>query len=366
MKNKTASLSNYRFNYPTWESQTPSSQVAANMSIDTVATQASMNLGNHRDATNFWYTTQYKRATKGVLRYQQKTAPYAKSRTEGYLGDGIAITGPAHDRDLVYNMCLEKLNNKVRGGLDLSIALAEAGTTWRMIRSLQKVLTAARIHRIGNTKDIANGWLQWQYGWKPLISDVFAVADESIHIVEKQLTKVSARVTLPITGNGSVARKLNSIPVPMLRMGRGKQSCTMVVSLNLDSVISIARWTSLNPVSMAWELIPYSFVVDWLVDVGTYLRNLETALLYGTAFNSGYVSELYAYDGKEVNPAYYTWESTYTKVFVDRAENSLSERKFYRTKLTSYPFPRKPTFKVDLSSQRLFSAAALLRQFLSK
>jgi hypothetical protein len=30
-----------------------------------------------------------------------------------------------------------------------------------------------------------------------------------------------------------------------------------------------------DPLSVAWELIPYSFVVDWFVPIGTYLDNLN-------------------------------------------------------------------------------------------
>jgi hypothetical protein len=123
-------------------------------------------------------------------------------------------------------------------------------------------------------------------------------------------------------------------------------------------------------VSLGWELIPYSFVVDWFIDVGSYLRNLETALLFGTIFKSGFVSELYAVDlVDDYLPSFLIntkQTDTATWWLLTKATSRRRYREFYRTKLTSYPFPRKPTFKVDLGSQRLLSAASLLRQILSK
>jgi len=30
-----------------------------------------------------------------------------------------------------------------------------------------------------------------------------------------------------------------------------------------------------NPINLAWELIPYSFVIDWLIPVGKFLESLD-------------------------------------------------------------------------------------------
>jgi hypothetical protein len=151
--------------------------------------------------------------------------------------------------------------------------------------------------------------------------------------------------------------------IPIDREGQGKQSCTFSVSY-YPKEFELARWTSLNPLSIAWELIPYSFVIDWFYDAGTYLRNLESALLYNNVFNGGYVSELYAYDGTERTQKYFTYKvGIYTRYYTNTARRS-RKRNFVRTKLLSYPLPRAPSISTDLSSARLLSAAALLRQLL--
>jgi hypothetical protein len=124
---------------------------------------------------------------------------------------------------------------------------------------------------------------------------------------------------------------------------------------------SLAKWTSLNPLSVAWELVPYSFVVDWFYDVGSYMRNLETALLYDNKFKSGFVSTLALYEGHgtaldQRNP------SSSGRNFLITGNASIRRASFNRVLLFSYPLPSIPSFQVDLGWQRLLSAASLLRQ----
>jgi hypothetical protein len=89
--------------------------------------------------------------------------------------------------------------------------------------------------------------------------------------------------------------------------------------------------------------------------------------LYKATFKNGYVSELFAADCVEQQPAPYTQTSGVNAGF--KAIGCWSEliyRQFVRTKLSSYPFPRKPTFQVDLGASQLMSAAALLTQIFTK
>jgi hypothetical protein len=121
----------------------------------------------------------------------------------------------------------------------------------------------------------------------------------------------------------------------------------------------------MNPLSITWELIPYSFVVDWFVDIGSYLRNFETGLLYNSIFLSGYKSELYRY-GAELTCGFAQHVSGDMK-YIARDLNAMTRRvEFSRTVLGTYPLPNRPSIKADLGSSQLLSAAALLRQFLSK
>jgi hypothetical protein len=44
----------------------------------------------------------------------------------------------------------------------------------------------------------------------------------------------------------------------------------------MEEELSFGRSLGLtDPLSVVWEIIPYSFVVDWFLPVGTYLENLN-------------------------------------------------------------------------------------------
>lgn len=331
-----------------------------------VVTPGAMIQGNFHDPNNWNYTINDEQGWEGS-QYQYNPSAKTKIEYRGRLGNGgITPFIPSSSQSLVYNMALERLNSKVRGALDLSIALAEARTTARMVKSISKVVDFARAvkRRFGSTKDIANGWLQWQYGWKPLASDIFNIADEATNIIDKAVYRTYASGTIRYDVNESVL--YGNLPyggtTRLVRKGKYKESCRLHVAVNVGGW-DAARFSSLNPVSIAWELLPYSFVFDWFLDVGSYMRNLETGLLYGTAFRSGYRSDLIVYDGTEESDPGYIYSSSGVNYW-SNVQRSIRFRKFSRSKLVSYPLPYLPKFQADLSSQRLFSAAALLRQIL--
>lgn len=335
-----------------------------------VVTPAGMNRGNFRNPTAWQYVVKTSRYWKGEVVEQSIVPGSPLYNRVGYFGSGVDPPAPpTWERSSVYNEALEKLNSKVRGDLDLSIALAESGTTYRMVKSLSKVFDFARAvkRRFGSTKDIANGWLQWQYGWKPLVSDVFNVLDERNRLVLNNMEKFRVRRTRPIMVDQLVLKNVPFLgsQAPVRVFGKGKASCEIAIAIDIPA-FDLARWTSLNPVSIAWELTPYSFVFDWFLDVGSYLRNLETGLLYGSLFRWGYVSELFVYDGTEdVDPkGTYLFVNGNNRAFAKKVQAKYRHRQFQRSVLTSYPLPRKPSFKADLGSYRLLSAAALLRQLL--
>jgi hypothetical protein len=272
----------------------------------------------------------------------------------------------------MYNLALDRLNDKVRGNLDLSVALAEAGTTVRMFKNTAKLLRHARRLKppggFGSTRDVANGYLQYKYGWKPLLNDIFGVANESIRIVQNKLQRISAgakvRENVPTTVFYSTIDGAPNVPAMRIKKETSFSGCRIGLILQIPpSAFRLDRWMSMSPLSIGWELIPYSFVVDWVFDVGSYLRNMETALLYNTTFYSGYVSEIRRVELDDF-VANYDQVVNGVRHSIPEAKGKLKHIEFFRRRLSAYPFPRKPTFNVDLSSGQLFSAAALLRQLL--
>jgi hypothetical protein len=340
------------------------------------------NKGDFVQPTNFSYNATSTYRTHGMS-IMTGTAFFNKGMritTSGNLDCTMPPLPGWDDQTSVYNDALGKLSDLVRGSLDLSVALGEAGTTAKMLKSTAQLLGLAKGRRpysgFGGTKDIANGYLQWKYGWKPLMSDIFDAANESINLSVNFITKVKARARMPLRGNLSSVSypTVGSCPnVPFVRTltGGWKQSafqrCEIGVCLGLpQKVHDIARWSSLNPASIAWELMPYSFVVDWFVDIGSYLRNFETGLLYNSLFKYGYVSHTYRFYSQDECESFTSHDDG---TFIHKVVGVMASQyqaQFFRSKLAAYPLPYRPTFKADLGSGQLLSAAALLRQLIGK
>lgn len=171
---------------------------------------------------------------------------------------------------------------------NLAVSGAELGQTLGMIKSrCVAVLGAMRAARRGDlhgaarillpgskkrkfkSTDVSSQWLELQYGWLPLLGDIYAgmqyIASKTqgprmfAFDVQKTIgvkSQVSnSELIYSIIANGSVTRKYRVLYTEVLSEAR---------SLGL-----------LNPWSVLWEKTPWSFVVDWFIPVGTYLDTIS-------------------------------------------------------------------------------------------
>jgi hypothetical protein len=212
-------------------------------------------------------------------------------------------------------------------------------------------------------KTAGGNWLQWQYGLRPLLQDVYGAVDE---LYRHELPTI-------LEVRGKFKQSIGDQPLSQQYIGDayekakvvGVQGAIFHCRFTDKGGFDLKRWSSLNPITLAWETLPYSFVVDWAYDIGGMLRSLETSLLYDTQFLSGYSTELWAYD------AYHTQSG---KIGIYQGGQGFEARectssykfvRFDRVRLGSFPLPNLPTFKVKLGSERMLSAASLLAQNLS-
>lgn len=135
---------------------------------------------------------------------------------------------------------------------------------------------------------LASSWLEYSYGWKPLLQDVYAHAEALAEqmtersnlartIRKKHKTSASKIVTSGQTGfNFLQTNQTDSV-----------RSISMVVRYAIPNggVPSFVSFGVLNPLEVAWELVPFSFVADWFLPVGDYLRSLTAT--HGLVFIDG-------------------------------------------------------------------------------
>lgn len=332
-----------------------------------LVTGGSVVQGNFVSPNNFSYTVKEINFIRGTSK--QTWGPTLARRFERwkeYKGclafgpDTPLFTGCTFPSDL-YNDALSKLNEKTRGTLDLSIALFEAGQTARMlnvIRSVQNYTSGAGWRRL--ISGSAKARLEYQYGWRPLASDLYGAMDESLNFVKNQYEQFRVRSHRPVETSKDVWTTKGYGSTPGVVKRNGRYLCEISVKLKTKN-FEISRWASLNPVSWAYELTPYSFVLDWIIDVGGFIRNFETSILYANSFVSGYVTKCTAFDATfscNASREDGAWNSYMMSTI--EAEGSGRLIDFSRSVLSRYPVPRMPSFKADLGANRLLNLAALL------
>lgn len=268
-----------------------------------------------------------------------------------------------------YNSCLSRLYDRIRGSADLAVDLAEISQTKAMmaktvkgLASFTSVLSKMRRMRVS---DASNAYLEWTYGWKPLASSIYETGKQlRAQLLQPQRSKLTIEVSK--TDFDKSTDSIAYLPgVKIDTVYETSQRVRIVTNWKLgnDMNEAIASFTSLNPVAVAWELVPYSFVVDWAVDIGGYLRNLESAALYNGTFLNGYITRTVQKKGRSVLHGNFTSAGQSTS-YQGRA-SSYTRRKS-RGPLTEAPFPVIPSFDLQLSFDRLTSGVALAYQAIGK
>lgn len=267
-----------------------------------------------------------------------------------------------------YNDSLEKLNTMIRGNTDLSIDLAQGSKTLRLGQDVLKVVRS--LNNLKNPlkmiKAIGNARLTWVYGIKPTLQSIYDAVnfEAKRYNSEFSFTKVrSAKGFTASARNYGGQWPVSYYKDDWFAQGESRTEVGIVLRIPDSPLTQVARLSALNPVSIAWELVPFSFVIDWFYDIGGYLRALETALTYNSYFNRGYRT--------------FTMYTKYTVVAHVNLHNSvehytgdwgfiLHRKMKSRSPIYAYPMPERPVFNANLGSGRLLNTAALLSTFLAK
>jgi len=329
--------------------------------------------GDFKNPTAHSYST----LTVNRLKGKKTTIRDSDNLLQRQLNGDLGITPVSLSENLTaqaYTRALGKLYDKWRGELDLAVDIAEAHQAKAMlgkylsgVSSFRGVMTkighaaaALRRARRDPTKIVANMWLEWTYGWKPLATSIYGCFDE-MYRVRPYRVRAKAR-----------AYKYRQVGVATGFPGLSDK-CTVTNSSRClidvyfrppSSVLStLSGYTSLNPIGIAWELVPYSFVVDWFIDIGGYVRNLESCYLSRSSFVKGYVTTTFRNE-THVSRRGISVDTGANLRTVWDAEGLTIDGMKDRSILTSSPLPRPPSPKVDLGSYRMLSAAALLRQLI--
>jgi len=159
---------------------------------------------------------------------------------------------------------------------------------------------AAKKAAAGSFEAARDLWLQFKYGWQPLLMDVHGAATD---LAQRDLAD-DKRYAFHVTGRassqtkGTIVGSKDGIAFGICAATRyrviTKKEYAFVrfdMYKGNGALISAASAGFTNPASLAWELLPFSFVADWFVPISSYLSQMDASL--GWVFRSGSLSRKY-------------------------------------------------------------------------
>lgn len=253
------------------------------------------------------YLGYYMKYQPGWFSYRTPTATVKNSVLGPYLSSTIiSASFPSSWADSAQQRALLKLKHR---NLNLAVSLGEIRQTYSMLREtvdrvahLAKVLrgkfTLRRWRQI-HPQDWGDLWLEYRYGWRPLLSDLFGVASALDARISGEYDKTSlttrARNQVPL-GSTAFHQRVSTTggltyDVYIDTGGIYTARCRMdALVLNGDYRRLVDTGVN-DPLLVAWELLPYSFCIDWFIGVGKFLDGLTA--MWGLAYRGGSVTKHY-------------------------------------------------------------------------
>lgn len=204
----------------------------------------------------------------------------------------------------------------------------------------------------------ANLWLEFWFGWKPLLNDIFGALDILTGELPSKPLRGSASFSTPYGfDTGAPATEF----LVGTAYGRVKVGCN--VKVKNPNLRLLQQLGLLNPATVLWDAIPWSFVLGWILTVDLVL-NSWTAFA-GLDVSKVFVVKSVSYRGEmrwhpcvacppDQQEIYKTWI------------NLLDGGKKSRVLSTSVPLPSLRVKKLGFAPARALTAISLLIQKLPK
>jgi len=243
------------------------------------------------------------------------------------------------EQNLVLNQARERFKGNLSSSASWLVSLAErkqsvemigarAGQIYRFTRALRRFDFHTAAKELGvtkhpayfklksgnklrkNARSFSNNFLEFHFGWSPLVKDI----GSSIDFLQKPINLV------PVKGHAKMV--LNKVIITNDSSGKPSYKTTHVgcvrarvgaeIRINNTNLWLANRLGFTNPALVMWDMVPFSFVVDWFVNVSEILgewnefSGIDIINAYHTVsiedaadcdFTSRYIAYPYAYYG---------------------------------------------------------------------
>lgn len=253
----------------------------------------------------------------------------------------------------------DQVDHRLEGKSQLVVSLLELGSTVRMVRNPFSLLSPKFYRKIRKTpkelaKVLPNFWLEYNYGWKSLYTDVVSSCD-AITSVEESLLSLDCipgdpyhRYAIrhndeiigpsPTMSDGSWYSMADQTPCanhsPIHRIVYDKWKMIACVGCRavIDANLVYSRFDKLRQTfgvawrevpTILWEIVPFSFVVDWFINTDVILRYPQykasrDRLLRDDIRSLGYsLKTVLPYRLQFAPGNYFTWGSPFMNRYID-------------------------------------------------
>lgn len=266
--------------------------------------------------------------------------------------------------DLAANYDLDKLQNIARERVQAASA-SIAGRGWDALTFLAELHKTVALFRgfiprlieVIRRGRLDRAWLESRYGWRILLYD--------IEDINKLIKKINSAAKESKFAKQRVGTSLSDVITSTLEYSdsSGTRYYDRIDTFDISvrgNVIAVMKPPPVrfNVLVTAWEITRFSFLIDWIIDVGQWLDAMQFLLL-----QSGYSAAggLHVKMTRSVKLGYQTWNSGWSG---DSSFESESAAEF--TRRIPMRVPMAPLWKVDLDWLKVGDLLALLIGFLKR
>ncbi len=216
----------------------------------------------------------------------------------------MTIASQANPNDaLASNKALSRLMTKIRDDSTASAAVTLAewhrshdmivtrGTQLLNVAKSIRALRRGDVRHLGGfslnvpsgfrpkSKGAANLWLEYHFGWSPLVQDIYNAVKVLSAEPPSNRVRATGRWLEPIDqtqGSNPVYRRIGTYECKTL--------CGAEVYVSNPNMALANQLGFINPATVAWELVPFSFLVDWFLPVGRFLESFSDLLGYSVHY----------------------------------------------------------------------------------
>lgn len=230
--------------------------------------------------------------SKGVWNYGSNRAPLARQPQDNHCW----ISNPTSSSSNAYNDAWSSFVEKVSGNASWAVTLIQYRQSYdSLVTNTTDLYHVFRDIRRGNFKALykrfkppkgfktkgktfANRVLEWRFGWQPLWNDIHESARQLGRDFDDR--KIETRSTRSWTETAVYDNSGTYAHIRETRVAKYVQKVRLSAGVRITNpnLVLLNGMGLTNPLSVAYEVIPFSFVLNYFINLEEYIRGLNPFL----------------------------------------------------------------------------------------